>query len=357
MLPERRASLLLGGVVLVGLGLLAASGNDAENPASAPQAPADTVVVALPPDPVPAVPVVTNPEDEEPRGSVDHGIAPAAAIPPAVMTPRGIPVAVIERSGTGYLVQTPCGEAAEISAGDPIERTRVVLDPGHGGRWNTGAIGPNGLVESDLNLRLCRAVRDELADRGLSAAITRTADYSMLISVRAAFADALRAVGAEALISIHHNAPTWDKSDVPGTEVYVQSATSQRARSDSARLGGLLYEEITAALATFDNIAWSRLRDAGVLRVLLPGGEDAYGIVRLPAIPSALVEYGYLSNPSEAGLFATDEYIAVAAKATADAIYAYLSTDRPGTGFIRETRVFHSHSHSGPVRCDDPTLE
>ncbi|MXY77839.1 MAG: N-acetylmuramoyl-L-alanine amidase [Acidimicrobiia bacterium] len=312
---------------------------------------------ASPPEPDPAAPAGTYPEGEESQPGADGGVPPTMTTPSAVITPLGVPVAVIERSGTGYLVWTPCGNTAEVTTGEPIESARVVLDPGHGGRWNTGAIGPNGLVESDLNLRLSLAVRDELADRGIAAVITRTGDYGMLISVRAALADALRAIGAEVLVSIHHNAPTWDTSNVPGTEVYVQSATAQRARSDSARLGGLLYEEITSALATFDNVTWSRLRDAGVLRVLLPGGEDAYGIVRLPAIPSALVEYGYLSNPSEAGLFATDEYIAVAAMATADAIYGYLSTDRPGTGFIRETRVFHSHSHSGSVRCDDPILE
>ncbi|MDE0374902.1 MAG: N-acetylmuramoyl-L-alanine amidase [bacterium] len=356
-MSERRASLLLGGVVLVGLGLLAASGNEAESPGSTRPEPPDTVVAGLPPEPVPASPTATYPEEEQPKAGADGGVPPAVTMLPTVITPLGIPVAVIGRSGTGYLVRTPCGDAAEVSTGDPIEKARVVLDPGHGGRWNTGAIGPNDLVESDLNLRLSRAVRDELADRGVPAVITRTGDYGMLISVRAAFADALRALGAEALISIHHNAPTWGRSNVPGTEVYVQSATTQRARSDSARLGGLLYEEITAALATFDHIAWSRLRDAGVLRVLLPGGEDAYGIVRRPAVPTALIEYGYLSNPSEAALFATDQYLTVAARTTADAIEAYLSSDRPGTGFIREPRVFHSHSHSGSVRCDDPPLE
>ena len=274
--------------------------------------------------------------------------------PPAVTTPLGIPVAVIGRSGAGYLVRTPCGNTAEVSAGVPIDSALVVLDPGHGGNWNTGAIGPNGLVERDLNLRLSRAVLVELAERGISATTTRTGDYEVLLSVRAAFADAL---GADALVSIHHNAPTWDRSDVPGTEVYVQSATTRRARADSARLGGLLYEEISAALATFDNIAWSRLRDAGVLRVLLPGGEDAYGIIRRPSVPTALVEYGYLSNPSEAELFATDEYIRVAALATTDAIEAYLHSDRPGAGFVQRPREFHSHYHSGAIRCNDPALE
>ena len=354
-MSERRALLLLGGVVLVGFGLLAANGNDADSPVTVPLMPADTAVGGPPSNSPPPVTTRSHPEGEGPPANTDEEVSPAVPTPPALTTPLGVPVLVIGRSGTGYLVQTPCGNTAEVSAGSPIERARVVVDPGHGGRWNTGATGPNGLVESDLNLKLSRAVLDRLAERGISAAITRTADYGMLISVRAAFADAL---GADALVSIHHNAPTWGSSDVPGTEVYVQSAKEAQARADSARLGGLLYEGITSALlATFDNIAWSRLRNAGVLRVLLPSGEDAYGIVRLPRVASALVEYGYLSNPSEAELFATEEYIRVAAEATAGAIDAYLHSDLPGTGFIREPRQFHSHSHPGSVRCDDPALE
>ena len=252
----------------------------------------------------------------------------------------------------GYLVRTPCDRTVEVSAGVPIESARVVLDPGHGGRWDTGAVGPNGLVERDLNLRLSQALLDELAERGISAATTRTGDYSILHSVRAAFADAM---GADALVSIHHNAPTWSPSGVPGSEVYVQSRTAEQVRVDSARLGGLLYEEITSALAAFDNVDWSGLPDAGVLRVLRSEGDDAYGMIRRPSVVTALVEYGYLSNPSEARLFATDEYIRVAAEATADAIDAYLHSDRPGAGFVQQPRTFNPRSASTP--CDDPVLE
>ena len=249
-------------------------------------------------------------------------------------------------------MRTPCGSTAEVSTGVPIHGARVVLDPGHGGKRDTGAVGPNGLVERDLNLALSRAVLEELFERGISATTTRTGDYATRLSVRAAFADT---VAADALISIHHNAPTWSTSDAPGSEVYVQSANAEVARADSARLGGLLYEEITAALASFDDVSWSRLPDAGVLRVLSREGDDAYGMIRGPSVPTALVEYGYLSNPSEAELFATDEYIRVAAKATADAIDAYLHSDRPGTGFIQQPRTFNPRSGSTP--CIDPALE
>ncbi|MDE0701001.1 MAG: N-acetylmuramoyl-L-alanine amidase [Acidimicrobiaceae bacterium] len=286
------------------------------------------------------------PEDSTPQED------PQSSAPAGLVTPTGIPVAVLGRSETGYLVRTPCGNTAEVSKGVFINGARVVIDPGHGGPVDTGAIGPNGLIERDLNLTLSRAILDELASRGISAVSTRTGGYGTLLSVRAALANDL---GVDALISIHHNAPTWAISRSPGSEVFIQSESISLPRADSARLGGLLYEEITAALATFDNVTWSKAANAGVLRVLSSNGTDAYGMIVRPTVPAVLVEYGYLSNPSEAALFATDEYIRVAATATADAIDAYLHTDRPGTGFIQRPRIFDPQR--APSFCEDPPLE
>lgn len=276
----------------------------------------------------------------------------AKDLPPALITLAGIPVALLGHADGGFLVRTPCGATATVSAGWTIDEARVVIDPGHGGSYDVGAVGANGLTERDLNLTLSHAVLKELSARGIAAATTRTGNYGSLLSVRSAFADAL---GADALVSIHHNGPTWRTGNVPGTEVFVQSASTQQARATSARLGGLLYDEITAALGDFDGIAWSRLPDAGVLRVLLPSGGDAYGMIRHPAVPAVLVEYGYLSNPSEANLFATDEYIQTAAIATANAIEAYLLTDRPGAELVSRPRVFDPAL--APTRCNEVALE
>ena len=277
---------------------------------------------------------------------------PEQDLPRALITPTGIPVPVIGRAGSGYLVRTPCGNAAQIATGEPIESARVVLDPGHGGPREPGAVGPNGLTEKALNLTLSRAILAELETRGIAAATTRTGDYGTLLSVRAAFADAL---GADALISIHHNAPTWILGDSPGTEVYIQSTDDETPRTVSQRLGGLLYEEITTALRTFADVRWSRLANPGVLRVLAPQGGDAYGMISRPATPAVLVEYGYLSNVSEADLFATDEYIDIAAVATANAIEDYLNTDRPGSGFVEQPRRFDPAA--APSRCAEVRLE
>ena len=294
--------------------------------------------------------------------------------PPGLITPSGVSVAVLgvdresfpvrpdgdkgesapalEVNEGRFIVMTPCGAISTVSAGLPLQGVRVVVDPGHGGSYDIGAVGPNGLAEHDLNLTLSYAVLNELSSRGIPAASTRTGHYGSPLSVRSAFADAL---GAEALVSIHHNGPTFSIGNRPGTEVYVQSVTAQQARADSARLGGLLHQEITNALTGFENVWWSRVLDAGVLRVLSTRGRDAYGMVSLPNVPAVLVEYGYLTNRSEAALFATDEYIRVAAKATANAIEAYLNTDRSGTESNQRPRVFNPAR--APSSCNEVALE
>ena len=297
-------------------------------------------------------PVTEHPVPDKPLATASpesDGGLPAfpPPLPKALITPTGVAVIVLERTEDGYLVRSPCDNNVEVSDGEPIPSVQVVIDPGHGGPSNTGARGSNGLVEKDLNLDLGFAIHRELEAREVSAVLTRTGDYGMLLSMRADLADAL---GARALVSLHHNAPLYYSRSTPGTEVHIQSDSSS-----STRLGGLLYQEISQALDRAFKIPWSGTRFTGVSRVLLPSGEDIYGILRRPATTAALVEYGYLANPDEARLFATPEYLEVAAVSTADAIVAFLETDRLGTGFHEAPRVYDLNRAT--TRCEETPLE
>lgn len=266
----------------------------------------------------------------------------------ALVTPTGVVVAVLEQTPAGYLVRTPCGEDALVAAGTPVGGVSVVIDPGHGGEVDTGAVGPNGLMEKHLNLELSQALQSKLIVRGVPVLLTRTGDYASVLGVRAALADH---VGADLILSVHHNAPTPGPSSRPGTELFVQSDSA-----DSRRLGGLVWSHVVDALSDFD-VAWSAAPDAGVLTVLSTRGNDAYGMIRGPDTVSALVELGYISSRPEAELFATNQYIEAAAEALADAVEAYLGTDDPGGGFIAEPRVFNPQPGIGGSVCVDPALQ
>jgi N-acetylmuramoyl-L-alanine amidase len=266
----------------------------------------------------------------------------------AIITPSGVVVAVVAANPSGYLVTTPCGNEQEVSTGTPVGGVRVVLDPGHGGEIDTGAVGSNGLMEKTLNLELAQAVEANLIVRGIPVILTRTGDYASRLGVRTGLADRL---GADLLLSVHHNSPTLFPSPRPGTEVFIQSESDE-----SRRLGGVVYDHVVDALADFD-VAWTAAHDAGVLEVLSSRGEDAYGINRNAETVSVLTEMGYISNPPEAALFATDAYIHTASEALADAVEEYLDGDATGSGFVAEPRVFDPHPGIGSEACEDPDLE
>ncbi len=265
----------------------------------------------------------------------------------AVLSPSGVLVRVTGEADDGYLVESPCGSPVVIPWGQPVGAIQVVIDPGHGGD-EEGAVAESGLTEAALNLDLARHTAAELARRSITVVLTRNADYRIPISRRAALADA---VGPDVFISIHHNTPASAPSPVPGTEVFVQSASEE-----SRRLGGLLYESVVAELSQFD-IEWTARTDAGVLTVLDDEGTDAYGIARYPITTSALVEMAYLGNPKEAALLATGEYLDVAAAALADGIERYLSTEDAGSGYVDTPRIFNPSGETGGTDgCVDPEL-
>lgn len=262
------------------------------------------------------------------------------------IAPSGVPLAVTNVSGETIEVLTPCGNAESLTEGTPIYEVDVLIDPGHGGPVDTGAVAPTGLAEKDINLQVSRAVHDMLSERGIDSMLTRVADYPVPIRTRTAYSDF---VGAEAVVSIHHNAPEAPPSDIPGVEIFVQQGTPE-----AARLGGLLHDATMEALGDFD-IDWDRAPDAGVMTVLNSEGHDAYGMVRLPQAPSALAELGYLANPAEAELYANPDYVPTVATAVADAVETFLTSEETGSPLV-EGRTFDPARGVGRDRCIEPDL-
>lgn len=303
------------------------------------------------------VPVATSVTTSLPASSTTTTEVPAPTSttttvpldPGALVTPTGVVVAIQAVTAGGYVITTPCGNQGYVSEGDPVGVVDVVLDPGHGGPIDTGAVAHNGLIERDLNLQVAEATMDELLKQGVTSLLTRTADYAMPLFVRANLADSVR---PEILVSIHHNAPTPQIADQPGTEVFIQSNSEE-----SSRLGGLLYEHVVRKLRTFRSVQWHAADDAGVLIVHNTRGADAYGMIRMPETPTALIEMAYISSRDEADLLATNVYVDVAAKALADGIVAYLHSDGPGSGYVGERRVFNPLSGVGPEVCEEVPLD
>jgi len=159
-------------------------------------------------------------------------------------------------------------------AGKRPDAITVVIDPGHGGT-DTGAMTPLGRMEKDANLAIAKFVRDELVSRGYNVVMTRDDDSFPELYDRPKLA---HANGADAFISIHHNAPPFDKDprQVRYTAVYAWNDIGER-------LAKAINSRMAAALGR-------SLKNNGVMHA-------NFAVTRNPEIPSCLVEVDFITTP------------------------------------------------------------
>jgi N-acetylmuramoyl-L-alanine amidase len=273
---------------------------------------------------------------------------PTDGVARAVQTKNGIvlPVTAANSDGT-FNVDTPCSNRARVS-GTPISGANVVLDPGHGGN-ETGAIGPGGLVEKDVNFAVAQEMRQLLEAQGARVVLTRTGDYNTTVKTRAEIAAGLQ---PQVFVSIHHNANPDGPSDVPGNETFYQIASP-----NSKRLAGLMWEEITAAFTPY-HVAWMAETDHGAKYRANAGGSDYYGILRdASGVTTVLSEAAFISNPAEEHLLADPAFRHVEAEAITRAIVRYVTTNDPGGGYVTPyARTGPAGPGGGPQGCTDPPL-
>jgi N-acetylmuramoyl-L-alanine amidase len=265
----------------------------------------------------------------------------------------GVVVPVLARDGSSVQVLTPCERPLwlEAALGWP-EAGTIAIDPGHGGD-EAGAVGPAGLLERDLNLDVATQAAALLREAGVTALLTRPADYRATLGFRSAIAGAM---GAAALVSVHHNAEPDGRSSRPGTETY-----HQHGDPGSRRLAGLLYEELVAALSASDagRRSWPANTDAGAKWRLNDEGVDYYGMLRRTAalgVPACITEFAFLSDPGDEALLLRPDVRRAEAGAIARAVLRYLHTDDPGSGFrtpVHRTRP--AGPGGGLTGCLDPS--
>ncbi|MFH0811777.1 MAG: N-acetylmuramoyl-L-alanine amidase [Pseudomonadota bacterium] len=115
-------------------------------------------------------------------------------------------------------------KALDLSA---LQGRKIVIDPGHGGRF-VGAVGAQGLRESDINLAVGLHLWGLFKQAGAQVWMTRSADVDLSPSQSANLTEDLEVrcqvsnqVSADIFISIHHNSNTKDpkKND---TEIYYK---------------------------------------------------------------------------------------------------------------------------------------
>jgi len=154
----------------------------------------------------------------------------------------------------------------------------VVIDPGHGGQ-DRGGIPGQRVPEKVMTLDTARRLEVRLRAAGFRTIMTRRDDYFVSLPARVAIANAQRNA---IFISIHYNAAP--RAQAEGFETYYYTRYS-------ARLAEACYSRIVQA--------WP-----GSRRGIRTRG---FFVIRKTAIPSVLVEPGFLTNPREAALISRPE--------------------------------------------------
>jgi N-acetylmuramoyl-L-alanine amidase len=227
-----------------------------------------------------------------------------------------------------------------ISREDDMAASVFVIDPGHGDP-DLGAVGPTGLTESEVNIDVSSRVIDLLSGsrdidwvtgsvspgstyQAAAVAIATRApdgpnggDYELGLTFRAVLGNS---VDATALVSIHHNTQPTTDTEGPGTSAFVSVDDAE-----SARLGGLLVDEVRRSLEGFE-ADWVGGNTSLSARVGAEG-EDYYTLLATAEVPAAIIEGAYISNPSEEALIMTDAFRQAYAEGVYRALVRFVVTD------------------------------
>jgi N-acetylmuramoyl-L-alanine amidase len=219
----------------------------------------------------------------------------------------------------------------------------IVIDPGHGGE-DPGAVGRYRTLEKKVVLEISKKLKNILNKKeGYRAFLTRNGDYYVPFKKRLKIA---REYGADLFISVHADA--FRKRDARGSSVYCLSVGG--ASSEAAKLlarqenladivGGSPNGEsndesdpIVLNMFQTNTINTSKVFGSNVLKHLDKVGHVKFSrvqaapfrVLKLPEIPSVLVETAYISNPKEERLLRTGRHQMKIAKAIAASVTEFL---------------------------------
>ncbi len=184
----------------------------------------------------------------------------------------------------------------------PLTAIKIVLDPGHGGK-ESGAAGPTGYLEKDVNLIVSKLLRDELVKLGATVVMTREDDREVSLADRVAAIDKEEPTVA---FSVHYNSLP-DEGDAENTK----------------GVGTFWYHPQAHNLAVFmHNYIVKKLErpSYGVFW-------DNLALTRPASAPSVLLELGFMSNPNEFEWVTDSKEQKKLAKAVADGIVEWFATD------------------------------
>lgn len=205
---------------------------------------------------------------------------------------------------------TPSGTSTEPAFTPGLKGKIIALDAGHGGS-DTGAIGPTGVTEKGVTLRVAKALQKLLQAEGATVLMTRTTDTEVSPKkANASDVEELQArcdVGndgnADIFISMHMD--SFTNSTPSGTTGYYYTKGSRA----SQRLAQYVSEGVVTALGTGNR-----------------GTKSCnFYVVKHTDMPATLVEMAFISNDKEEKLMNSEAGINRAAEGLLNGLRRFFS--------------------------------
>ena len=233
------------------------------------------------------------------------------------------------------------GRIAQITAQDKLNRLlekvalsknsmqkrktkMVIIDAGHGGK-DPGTTGIMGTIEKELTLQYAILLAKSLKELGYSVLLTRQSDSFLSLVQRRKFAQDYK---GSLMIALH--ADSAENLDARGISFYTLSS---EASDDIAKMLAESHsnDDITFKTSTKDEMVKSALisiaqsatisRSEYFAQILVQNAEKnklfviprphrkaGFAVLKMPDVPSVLVELGFLSSPEEEILLRSQVY-------------------------------------------------
>jgi len=184
-----------------------------------------------------------------------------------------------------------------------LSGVKILIDPGHGGT-ESGAVGPTGYPEKEINLLISLKLAEQLRAKGANVHLTRTTDEFVSLGDRVAQIEQVKPAIA---LSIHYNALP-DSGD-PNTKQGISAFWFQ---PQSQSLANFLQQSLVQKL---------KRPDDGVYF-------NSLALVRPAIAPAVLLELGYMINPQEFEWITDPQAQTALVKALAESVTDWLEQQR-----------------------------
>lgn len=234
--------------------------------------------------------------------------------------------------------------AINLSLHQHLKGKKIFIDPGHGAKAKEdGRVGPTGLTEEEVNLRVGTVLGAMLSGSGADVKMSRTADIDLSLDDRAKMAQDYK---PDLFICLHHNGSPRPKDKVNYPSILIWGSKDENPAS---------YDLAQLLLGEFNKMFDQKGVVASDYAVFRETGTKVLRETRA-VCPGILGEFGFFSDREEEALLKDEAYNVKEAEAYFTGISEYVKRGLPTATLVANQSVPDSVDSSLGLASRHPRL-